>query len=239
MAVAPEEEASGREAAEPLLALIADLSPELRRRALTHSSWTERRVDAWGRLAFLGDTVLGLAVADVLFSRFGRSDIGRLTKIHGQVVSGRACAEIAVLLGVPGMLEAERPAGVDGGITVDELVASERAMASVVEALIGACYLELGLEATAAAVVRAFEPQIDLASGTLIDFKSALQERLARDGRSVSYAVVEESGPPHDRHFRVEARVAGEVLGVGAGASKKAAEQAAAGEALGTAAPPG
>ena len=80
----------------------------------------------------------------------------------------------------------------------------------------------------------AFEPQIELASGTLLDFKSALQERLAREGRTVSYAIVEESGPPHDRHFRVEARVGGEVLGHGAGASKKAAEQAAAAEALGT-----
>ncbi len=236
MAVARSQEAVCREAAAALLALIAELGPEARVRALTHSSWTERRVKAWGRLAFLGDSVLGLAVAESLFSRFPRSDIGRLTKIHGQVVSGRACAEIAVWLGVPGMLEDARPASADGGIAVEELIVSERAMASVVESLIGACYLELGLERTKEALLEAFEPQIELATGTMLDFKSALQERLARGGRTVSYEVVEESGPPHDRIFHVDARASGELLGSGTGPSKKAAEQAAAAEALGEAA---
>lgn len=236
MAVSRSQEAVGREAAVTLLALIAELEPEARVQALTHSSWTERRVKAWGRLAFLGDSVLGLAVAESLFSRFPRSDIGRLTKIHGQVVSGRACAEIAVWLGVPEMLEDARPASADGGIAVEELIVSERAMASVVESLIGACYLELGLERTKEALLEAFEPQIELATGTMLDFKSALQERLARGGRTVSYEVVEESGPPHDRIFHVDARASGELLGSGTGPSKKAAEQAAAAEALGDAA---
>jgi ribonuclease-3 len=233
LALSPEQDSTGREAVEPLLALISELDEDARRQALTHSSWTERRVEAWGRLAFLGDSVLGLSVAEHLFARFERSDIGRLTKIHGQVVSGRACSEVAFLLGVPEMLEVARPVGVEGGITVDELVASERAMASVVEALIGACYLVAGFERTAAATLAAFEPQVDLAAGTLLDFKSALQERLARDGRTVAYAIVGESGPPHDRIFEVEARVDGETLGTGSGSSKKAAEQAAAAEALG------
>jgi ribonuclease-3 len=215
-----------------LLALIAELDPELRLQALTHSSWTERRVRSWGRLAFLGDSVLGLAVAQSLYARFPRSDIGRLTKIHGQAVSGRACAEIAIELGVPEMLADAYPADFDGGLAPDELVASERAMASVVESLIGACYLEFGLDRTAEALLAAFEPQIELASGTLLDFKSALQERLARHGRRVRYEVTEESGPPHHKTFRVEARVDDEVLGAGTGASKKAAEQAAAAEAL-------
>lgn len=233
MAISPEKELPGSESVAALLKLIEVLPEATRRRALTHSSWTERRVKAWGRLAFLGDSVLGLTVAEELFTRFPRSDIGRLTKIHGQVVSGRACAEIAVLLGVPAMLERERPAGLDGGIATAELIASERAMASITEALIGGCYLEVGLEPTAAAVLAAFEPQIALASETLLDFKSALQEKLARRGRFVSYVVVDEDGPPHDRLFRVEARVDGELIGTGAGSSKKAAEQAAAAEALG------
>ena len=233
MAFSPEQEVGGRQAVAPLLALVDELEDRSRRQALTHSSWTERRVKAWGRLAFLGDGVLGLAISEELFNRFPRSDIGRLTKIHGQVVSGRACAEIAVLLDVPGMLERERPSGLDGGISAGELVASERAMASIVEALIGACYVELGFERTAAAVVAAFEPQLELATGTLLDFKSALQEQLARNGATVAYEVVDESGPPHDRIFLVEARVGGEVAGSGTGSSKKAAEQAAAAEALG------
>jgi ribonuclease III len=219
-------------AVEPLLELVAELELERRLQALTHSSWTERRVSSWGRLAFLGDSVLGLTVAEHLYARFPRSDIGRLTKIHGQVVSGRACAEIALDLGVPAMLESAYPDGFDGGLAPGELVASERAMASIVESLIGACYLQFGLDRTATAIVAAFGPQIDLASGTLLDFKSALQERLARRGRRVRYVVIEESGPPHDKTFGVEARVDELVVGTGSGSSKKAAEQAAAAEAL-------
>ncbi len=229
----PEQEAVAAAAVAPLLDLITELDPRARRQALTHSSWTERRARSWGRLAFLGDSVLGLVIAETLFKQFPRSDIGRLTKIHGQVVSGRACVEVAVLLGVPAMLEAERPSGLDGGISADELVSSERAMASIVESLIGACYLELGMERTAPAVLAAFEPQIALATETMLDFKSALQESIARAGNVVSYRVVEEAGPPHDRIFRVEARVGGRPVGSGTGSSKKAAEQAAAAEALG------
>jgi ribonuclease-3 len=231
--VSSDREAEGHAAVATFVALVGELDPQVRRQALTHSSWTERRLRAWGRLAFLGDSVLGLAVAEELYTRFPRSDIGRLTKIHGQVVSGRACAEIAVVLGVPEMLEEARPAGFEGGISVAELVSSERAMASIVEALIGACYLELGIERTSAALLEAFEPQMELAAGTLLDFKSAFQEQLARRGLIVSYETVDESGPPHDRIFRVEARVDGDVLGTGTGSSKKAAEQAAAAQALG------
>src|SRR5207247_8347199 len=98
----------------------------------------------------------------------------------------------------------------------------------VCEALIGACYLEHGLEATAPATVAAFADQLQLAEGELIDFKSALQERLARDGARVTYVVTAEEGPPHDRRFAVAASVDGEVIGEGSGRSKKAAEQAAA-----------
>ena len=109
MAVRPRTTPPAGTAVEPLLELIGELDAEARLQALTHSSWTERRVHSWGRLAFLGDSVLGLAVAEQLYARFPRSDIGRLTKIHGQVVSGRACAEIAFVLGVPEMLERGRP----------------------------------------------------------------------------------------------------------------------------------
>ena len=218
---------------EPSLAgLVAALPDELRTQALTHSSWAEDRAESYGRLAFLGDSVLGLAVAEELYRRFPRSDIGRLTKVHGQAVSGRACVEVAEALGVAEMLSAAAPQDLDAGIDVDALLGSERAMASIVEALIGATYLENGYERTAAATVAAFEPEIELASETLLDFKSALQEQLARGGATVSYAVVDETGPAHERRFNVEATVRGEVLGQGSGRSKKAAEQAAARQAL-------
>lgn len=212
--------------------LVAKLPEDLRRRALTHSSWVEDRADSYGRLAFLGDSVLGIAIAEHLFLRSPRADIGRLTKVHGQAVSGRACAEIALELGVPGLMGEYEPARPEGGIELRELLASERALASVCESLIGACYLHHGFEAIEPAVVAAFAPQIELASETTLDFKSALQERAARRGERVRYDVVSENGPPHDREFEVTATIAGEVVGTGAGRSKKAAEQAAAGAAL-------
>jgi ribonuclease-3 len=215
-----------------LAGLIAALPEDLRERALTHSSWAEHRAESYGRLAFLGDSVLGLAVAEEIYRRFARSDIGRLTKVHGQAVSGRACAEVAEALGIPAMLTAVAPVASEAGIDAASLIDSERAMASILEAMIGACYLEHGYERTAAATAAAFEPEIELASETLLDFKSALQEELARSGTAVSYAVTGETGPAHERRFEVEATVDGDVLGQGSGRSKKAAEQAAAQRAL-------
>ena len=203
-----------------LAKLIQSLPAELRRNAVTHSSWVDHRADSYGRLAFLGDGVLGLAVAEDLFRRFGRADIGRLTKVHGQAVSGRACVEVAEALGLPAMLRAAAPSDPEGGISPQALLASERALASVCEAMIGACYLHHGFE------------QIELASETMLDFKSALQELLAREGARVTYEVVHEAGPPHDRRFEVAAVCDGEAIGRGEGRSKKAAEQAAAAEAL-------
>jgi ribonuclease-3 len=229
---AEEHERATARAVAPLRELIGELSPEARKQAVTHSSWTRHRSRSWGRPAFLGDSVLGLIVAAELYKRFPRSDIGRLTKIHGQAVSGRACAAIARRLGVAEMLAESRPEVADGGISAGELVASERAMASITEALIGAAYLEKGMERTTEAVLSAFEPEIAFASETLLDFKSALQERLARRGALVTYVVASEQGPPHERVFEVEARVGGEVVGIGSGHSKKSAEQAAAEAAL-------
>jgi ribonuclease-3 len=220
------------EGAAGLAELIDSLPDDLRRQAVTHSSWVVHRADSYGRLAFLGDGVLGLAVAQDLYRRFGRADIGRLTKVHGQAVSGRACVEVAEALGLPDKLRAAAPRDAEGGIDPEALLASERALASVCEAMIGACYLHYGFEATAEATAAAFAEQIELASGTMLDFKSALQERLAREGARVIYEVVHESGPPHDRRFEVAALCNGEAIGRGEGRSKKAAEQAAAAAAL-------
>ncbi len=216
----------------PLRKLLDALPLTLRRQALTHSSWVDHRADSYGRLAFLGDSVLGLAIAENLFSAYPRADIGRLTKMHGQAVSGRACAEVAIELGVPALLEEAAPGTVEGGIEVASLLASERALASVCEAVIGACYLHHGFEVTAEATVAAFAHEIEIASERLLDFKSALQERLARDGTRVRYEVTAESGPPHDRVFAVSASANGAVIGEGSGRSKKAAEQAAAEQAM-------
>jgi ribonuclease-3 len=105
-------------------------------------------------------------------------------------------------------------------------------LASVIEAVIGACFLAFGYERTAAAVVDAFSREIDEALEHPIDFKSALQERLAQRGALVSYDVVEEHGPPHDRTFQIKATIGGVEVARGTGRSKKDAEQEAAQAAL-------
>ena len=105
-------------------------------------------------------------------------------------------------------------------------------LASVIEAVIGACYLTAGYERTAEAVVQAFAPEIEQALENPVDFKSALQELLAQRGAVVSYEIVGETGPPHERTYTVAALVDGETLGEGSGKSKKHAEQEAAREAV-------
>jgi ribonuclease III len=210
-----------------LAELFADTPEELRGQALSHSSWVDKRIDSYGRLAFLGDSVLGLAVATLLFEGHPDADIGELTKILNQAVSGRACAEVARRLDLPRLLSDEAPDGGDG-LPVDTLLASERTLASVCEAVIGACYEAHGYGRTAEAVIEAFDEEIEQATRERMDFKSELQERLARTGDTVDYEVASEDGPPHDRRFEIRATVAGDELGVGSGRSKKEAEQAAA-----------
>jgi ribonuclease-3 len=223
---------AGGDAVAALAALISDLPEELRRQALTHSSWTERRVDSFERLAFLGDSVLGLSVASALYGRFPDVAAGGLTKIHNQAVSGVSCAAVGRLLGVPEMLRANEPDDVTAAIPAEVLLDGERPLPEATEALIGACHVAFGFERTAAAVAAAFEPRIELASETRIDFKSALQELLARRGARVSYEVTAATGPPHRRTFAVAAIVDSEQVGAGEGRSKKAAEQVAAEQAL-------
>jgi len=215
-----------------LAGLIGELPAELRAQALTHSSWTEHRVDSFERLAFLGDSVLGLAVATELFERFEDLASGGLTKVHNQAVSGVSCAEVGRRLGVPEMLRGQEPEDFTGAIPAETLLDGERPLPEATEALIGACYVAFGFERTASAVAAAFEPRIEHASETRIDFKSALQELLARRGARVSYEVTAATGPPHRRTFEVDAIVDSERVGEGVGRSKKAAEQLAAEQAL-------
>jgi ribonuclease-3 len=215
---------------ESLRALIDDLPEELARQSLTHTSWTKHRADSYLRLAFIGDSVLSLAVSTEIYPRFPRKSAGRLTTIRAQAVSRRSCAKVAAELGIPEMLRTAAPEG--EGRSAETLLETERTLAELMEAFIGACYLHFGYETTAAAVVEAFAGQVDFAVENLVDFKSALQEALAREGVKVSYRVVAEDGPPHARSFTVVADVEGKSMGQGRGRSKKDAEQAAAGEAL-------
>ena len=211
--------------------LLDGLPPELASQALSHSSWVEERSDSYGRLAFVGDSVLGLSIASEVFQRLPKARSGTLTKILNQAVSQPSVAEVARQIGVPERLSELAPASGDG-VDVETLLASERTIAEVCEGVIGACYVEYGFEVTREAVIDAFDSQIERAQEERVDFKSELQERLAREGATVSYDVVREAGPAHDRRFEVMARVGGDEVGTGSGRSKKEAEQAAAEKAL-------
>ena len=220
--------APGRDPGALLRSLLEELPDDLATPVFTHSSWTSRRSDSYERLAFLGDSVLALAITADMYPRLEaeRFGAGRLTKIRAQAVSGRSCRVVAERLGVPERLRAAAPP--EAAASVRALSGTERVLASVIEAVIGACYLAFGYERTAAAVVDAFGPEVRRALEHPVDFKSALQERLARRGAIVSYDVVDERGPPHDRTFSISATIEGVELGRGTGRSKKDAEQEAA-----------
>jgi ribonuclease-3 len=211
-----------------LAELLEELPEDLARQVFTHASWSERRSDSYARLAFLGDSVLALAVTAYLYPRLEaeRFGAGRLTKIRAQAVSGPSCRAVAERLALPARLRAAAPDGVRDSAAA--LVETERVLASVIEAVIGACYLHAGYERTAEAVVEAFAPEIEGALEHPVDFKSALQELLARRGATVGYEVTGEDGPPHERLYTVVARIDGEAMGSGSGRSKKHAEQEAA-----------
>lgn len=217
---------------ELLAELLDELPEDLARQVFTHASWSERRADSYARLAFLGDSVLALAVTTHLYPRLEaeRFGAGRLTKIRAQAVSGASCRAVADRLMLSERLRAAAPAEV--GRNAAGLLQTERVLASVIEAVIGACYLHAGYERTAEAVVQAFGPEMEEAMEHPLDFKSTLQEMLAQRGEVVAYEVIEEHGPPHRRTFDIAATVDGTVIGKGQGRSKKHAEQQAAREAV-------
>ena len=215
---------------ETLAELLAQLPEELRRQAFTHASWVEHRSDSYERLAFLGDVVLSLAVSTAIYPRFEGYGAGRLTKLRAQAVSEQACVEVARGLKVPERLGAAAPAGV--GRNADVLLESDRVLASVCEAVIGAEFIAFGIDRVLPAVVNAFEEQIETALNNPVDHKSVLQEKLAQRSEVVDYRIDSEEGPPHDRSFVAVAEVAGEEIGRGEGKTKKAAEQEAAERAL-------
>ena len=197
----------------------------------THASWAPDRALSYERLEFLGDSVLELAVARALFDRYPEYTEGRLAKIRSHVVSRQSCAVVARELGL-GARMLERGSGELPEEELTRLSRNRNVLAALLEAALGALFLVHGFERIERAIVAAFEPRIEYALTTHVDYKTELQEVLARRGQSVSYSVLEVEGPPHDRRFTCAASVDGEQVGVGAGASKKTAEQEAAKQAL-------
>ena len=212
-----------------LLRLIAELPPELRARALTHSSQVTDRVQSNERLEFLGDSVLGLAITSEIFHRYPEWDEGDLARLKAYAVSRASCAEVAERMGVQELMAAE------GGQPKRGLGSASRSRTvggNALEALLGAVYLTFGFERARRAVVGAFEEQLGGGPGQHVDPKTALQELLAARGLQPEYRLISESGPAHAKLFNSEVYVGGRPRGEGQGTTIKMSEQEAARVAL-------
>ena len=150
--------------------------------------------------------------------------------MRSHVVSRTTCAEVARELGLGTRLVAHASAQTEDELA--RLARNRNVLAAVIEAALGALFLQHGFAAIEEAVVAAFSKQIEKALTTRVDYKTDLQELLARSGRHVTYTEISVEGPPHERSFTCAAVIDGEELGRGEGATKKAAEQEAARGAL-------
>jgi ribonuclease-3 len=157
--------------------------------------------------------------------------VGRLAKVRSHVVSRATCAEVARELGL-GRRLVERADSTQTDEELERLARNRNVLAAVIEAAMGALFLQHGFASIEHAIVAAFSEQIEQALTTRVDHKTDLQELLARSGRQVTYTEISVQGPAHERRFTCAAIVGGEELGRGEGRTKKAAEQEAAREVL-------
>lgn len=200
-------------------------------RALTHPSFDHEQAGAgdYQRLEFLGDAVLGMVLAETLYFRFPAASEGDLSRFRSQMADQDTLAGIARKCGVGQFIRLGRGEEQTTGRDKDSI------LADVLESLIAAVYLDGGLDAAHTLVLRLFKELLDTPVSILKinDAKSELQELLsAKRLPPPCYRLLEESGPPHARLYRFQVLMADEVVGEGAGRSKKAAQQAAASQAL-------
>jgi ribonuclease-3 len=200
---------------------FADLA--LMKRAVTHSSMRSSKKGDYERLEFLGDRVLGLAVADMLMHAFPNAPEGELAMRLNALVSGEACAEIAEENGLTELIVA------DIGLKALKGAKARNVRADVVESLTAALYLDGGLEAVRPFINRYWSARMTSRVDAPREPKTALQEwAVQQNGATPIYALDERSGPDHDPFFKIVVTVPGFAPGVGAGKSKRKAEQAAA-----------
>ncbi|MBB5986393.1 ribonuclease III [Sphingobium lignivorans] len=188
--------------------------------ALTHGSAS---ADHYERLEFLGDRVLGLVMADWLYQRFPQEKEGQLSRRFNHLVAGGTCARVARAIGVRTHLRLGKQARDDGAVDSDNV------LGDVMEALIGALYLDAGMDAATGFVRRLWEGELDSQASAPKHPKSALQEwAAANHRRPPEYSLVERSGPQHALRFTVSVTIKGAGEARGEGHSKQEAETAAA-----------
>lgn len=208
-------------------------SYDLALQALTHPSFGHESTMAgngdYQRLEFLGDAVLGMLLAEILYLRFPNKKEGDLSRYRSQIADQETLATIARNRGLGELIFLGRGEELSEGSDKDSI------LADVLEALIGASYLDSGLDAARFLVSTLFEDCISsLVSGSRFkDAKSELQEILsARQLQAPVYRMLDETGPPHDRRFRFQVLIGDEIAVEGEGRSKKNAQQVAAAKAL-------
>jgi ribonuclease-3 len=198
--------------------------------ALAHRSFAFERKGAPSneRLEFLGDAVLGLVITNMIFRSFPDLAEGDLAKLRSSTVNMAVLADVARSVGLGEELLLGKGEELSGGRDKDSI------LADAFEAVLGALYLDCGLEETAPVIERLFSAHIHelVDRGVVRDFKTSLQERSVQQMGAMPEYRVSSTGPDHDKRFEAEVFLKGTFMGTGTGRSKKQAEQASAKEAL-------
>jgi ribonuclease-3 len=206
-----------------------DLAADSLELALTHRSYAYEHggLPTNERLEFLGDSVLGIIITDELYNAHPDLPEGQLAKLRASIVNMHALAAVGHTLGLGELLLLGHGEELTGGRQKASIVSD------AVEALLGALYLQHGLEPVRAAVLRLFEDLLTAAPrlGAGLDWKTSLQEIAASQSLGVPAYEIDDTGPDHDKTFTARAIVGGQTLGEGVGHTKKQAEQLAAAQA--------
>ena len=204
---------------------------QLLQNALTHSSYANER---WHnsllsneRLEFLGDSVLGMLVAEYLYHSFPNRPEGELTRMRADMVCEQTLASAANRIGLGAHLLLGHGEEQGGGRSRDSI------LADAMESVIAACFLDGGIQAALRVVQRFILVEVPVTKLHNVDYKTKLQELVQQKKNQVlSYKLAGQSGPDHDKRFDVEVSLNGQAVGLGSGSSKKRAEQDAAREAI-------
>lgn len=207
--------------------------PKLLRQALTHLSYVYEHgsppLESNEKLEFLGDTILGFVITNIIFARFPELTEGQLSKFRARLVNTGMLADIAREINLGEHLQLGHGEESSGGRDKTSI------LADAFEAVIGAYYLDRGLDAARDYLFMIFDARVDAESTreASSDFKTRLQELTAKKfGLGPEYKIFKESGPDHNKVFHAQVSVGRHVYGTGLGSSKKEAEQGAAQEAL-------
>ena len=199
--------------------------------AITHPSCNAEnntKHHDYERLEFVGDSVIGFVSADLIFKAHPEMDQGLMSKLRSYLVCSKALANYSRKLGVFDFVK------IGHSISRDQLYKSDKILEDIFEALIGALYLDSGIQAAYRAIKNIlYEDIVKTGIDAIVDSKTRLQEEIQAEHRdAVKYVLIKEEGPAHDRTFTVEVTFNGLILGRGVGKSKKQAEEAAAKDAL-------